>query len=103
MNFQQFQHCIVCISKITRKRRALENASIFDFTLDGNDDKTLVEFDNEYRTARLLAKLHQLFLQQGGHQNGHSFIYVQMERRQFKYRLKYQLQPNLFVVYIVSK
>nr|AEW46859.1 seminal fluid protein CSSFP010 [Chilo suppressalis] len=49
-----FQRGIVSIPKTVTKSRVLENAQIFDFTLDENDMNTLAEFDNGYRTVRPL-------------------------------------------------
>ncbi|XP_075988397.1 aldo-keto reductase AKR2E4-like isoform X2 [Anticarsia gemmatalis] len=47
-----YQRGIISIPKTVTKSRVLENASIFDFTLDNADMATLAAFDNGYRTVR---------------------------------------------------
>ncbi|KAM3967154.1 aldo-keto reductase AKR2E4 [Aphomia sociella] len=46
-----YQRGIISIPKTVTKSRALENASIFDFSLDDDDIKAIVKFDNGYRTV----------------------------------------------------
>lgn len=47
-----YQRNIIALPKTVTKSRVLENASIFDFTIDKSDMATLAAFDNGYRTVR---------------------------------------------------
>ncbi|KAJ8707013.1 hypothetical protein PYW08_011147 [Mythimna loreyi] len=47
-----YQRGMVSIPKTVTNSRVLENASIFDFTLDESDVATLAKFDNGFRTVR---------------------------------------------------
>ncbi|CAH0599831.1 unnamed protein product [Chrysodeixis includens] len=47
-----YQRNIIALPKTVTKSRVLENASIFDFTIDKSDMATLAAFDNDYRTVR---------------------------------------------------